>query len=234
MQALRVVFASVLCTALTLPAWAGHTGIPVEQIKLEALMTDTQKTGGTATTTEMVWWLPPQLWAHSLAQQKTPPDAVSRRFQGLFERYTVIAVLQADNESLVADFTSEADLRPKLQLVDMNGGAHRPIAPDKVDPALKTLLGVMRPILVSLIGPAGENMQFYVFPGRTASGKAVADPLGDGKMLVRLDRSEFSFRLPLGSLLPPRRDPANGEAFQGDYRYNPYTGAALQLADPGR
>ncbi|KQZ66146.1 MULTISPECIES: hypothetical protein [unclassified Lysobacter] len=72
-----------------------------------------------------------------------------------------------------------------------------------------------------------------MFRGRTANGKAFADPPGDGKMRGRLDRSEFGFRWPLGSL-PPRRDPANGEAFPGDYRYTPYTGAASQLADPGR
>ncbi|MEG3792614.1 hypothetical protein V1318_21040 [Lysobacter sp. CCNWLW3] len=242
MRRLRVLFMLCLGLAAVAPAWAGHTGLPVSQIRIDELMGDTQKTGGGANGSEMIWWLPPQLWAYVLDQQdanaegvsKKVSQEVSRQFQDLFTRNTVIAALRIDSLDESPNFSSEADLRGKLQLVDMHGGSHRPMAADQVDPALKGLLDTMRPMLVSMIGPAGENMQFYVFPGRTADGKPVADPLGDGKMLVRLDRSEFSFRLPLGGLLPARRDPANGETFPGGYRYNPYTGAELQAVGAGR
>lgn len=242
MRRLRLSFILCLALAAAAPAWAGHTGVPIGEIRVDELMGDTQKTGGGVGSSEMAWWLPPQLWAYVLDQQnagakgmsKKVSQDVSKHFQDLFTRHTVIAALRIDNLQDDVSFTSEADLRGKLQLIDMHGGAHRPIAADKVEPALKELLATMRPVLTGMIGPAGENMQFYVFPGHTADGRLVADPLGDGKMLVRLDRSEFSFRLPLGGLLPAQRDPANGEVFPGGYRYNPYTGAALQAVESGR
>lgn len=242
MRRLRAMFMLCLGLAAVAPAWAGHTGVPVGQIRIDELMSDTQKTGGGIGSSEMIWWLPPQLWAYVLDQQsagakgaaKQANQEVSRQFQDLFSRHTVIAALRINNQEPDISFTSEAELRSQLQLVDMHGGVHRPIADDKVDPALKGLLNTMRPMFTSMIGPAGENMQFYVFAGRTADDKPVADPLGDGKMLVRLSRSEFSFRLPLGGLLPARRDPANGETFPGGYRYNPYTGAELQAVGAGR
>lgn len=239
----RLSFMLCLALAAVAPAWAGHTGVPIGEIRVNELMSDTQKTGGGIDSSEMVWWLPPQLWAYVMDQQsagvkgaaKKGSDAMSKHFQELFTRHTVVAALRINNlKDDEIGFTKEADLRSQLRLVDMQGGVHQPIPADKVDPALKSLLDTMRPLLTSMIGPAGENMQFYVFPGRTADGRLVADPLGDGKMLIRLDRSEFSFRLPLGGLLPARRDPANGEIFPGGYRYNPYTGAQLQAVESGR
>lgn len=243
MRRLRLSFMLCLALAAAAPAWAGHTGVPIAEIRVDELMSDTQKTGGGVNGSEMVWWLPPQLWAYVLDRQnadakgaaKKTSDEVSRHFQDLFTRHTVIAALRIGNlDGEQVSFTSETDLRSKLQLIDMHGGSHRPIAADQVDRELKELLATMRPMLTSMIGPAGENMQFYVFPGQDKAGRPVADPLGDGKMRVRLDGSEFSFRLPLGGLLPARRDPANGEIFPGGYRYNPYTGAQLQAVEAGR
>ena len=242
MPYLRLVLALLLPFAAALPAHAANTPLPIEQIRIDELMNDTQKTGGGIESSEMVWWLPPQLWAYVLAKQegaggkhdKSASQAVSKQFQDLFTRHTVVAVLRiSDNNSLNPEFSSETELRSQLRLVDMHGESHTPVAADKVDPELSAILKVMRPVLTGLIGPAGENMQFYVFPGRGKAGP-VADALADGKMRVMLGRNEFVFRLPLGALLPARRDPGNGETFPGNYRYNPYTGSPLEAVGGGR
>jgi hypothetical protein len=56
----------------------------------------------------------------------------------------------------------------------------------------------------------------------------MVEPLGKGKMVVRLDGEDYDFRLPLDALLVPSQDPKTLEQFPGSYRFNPYTGAALR------
>jgi hypothetical protein len=50
---------------------------------------------------------------------------------------------------------------------------------------------------------------------------------------VVLAGTEFKFRLPLGSLLPPKFDPNTHEKFPGNYIYSPYTGSKLVNDVPG-
>ena len=44
---------------------------------------------------------------------------------------------------------------------------------------------------------------------------------------VTVAEKVFRYRLPLGSVLPPRFDPNTEETFPGNYNYSPFTGAKL-------
>ena len=49
---------------------------------------------------------------------------------------------------------------------------------------------------------------------------------------MTLGDATYRWRLPLGSLLPPRYDAKTGEKFSGNYLYSPFTGKELTTKAP--
>ena len=227
----------LLCAALLLaammetPAVHAAESAPADfKIKIDQLMSDTQKTSSSTDTVDLVWWIPPQFWASVLADNADVPDKTRAEIEEIFAKYTVVAAVKGSIGNFGVDkFASDDELRAQLRLVDPHGNSYAPIAADKLDSRLVVLIQVLKPLMASVVGQMGTNLNFYAFPAKTQDGKPVADPFGAGKLAVKLGSEEYAFRLPLGSLLPPRHDPASREVFPGSYRYNPYTGAALQV-----
>jgi len=54
-----------------------------------------------------------------------------------------------------------------------------------------------------------------------------ADPGATGVLRVAVDEREFTFHLPLASLLPKKFDPKSGDEFPGNYSFNPFSGEPL-------
>ena len=78
-----------------------------------------------------------------------------------------------------------------------------------------------------LLGPAGRNFHFFFFPATTEAGTAIADPRLPGDFSVRVVNERYSWRLPLGSLLPEKVCPADGERLNGAWLFCPWHGDRL-------
>lgn len=207
--------------------------LPPDRVKVNELTQDLQRSSQASDSLDLVWWIPAEFWDVVMAGEKEMGETTRREFGELFRDYTIVAAVKGKVGTFgVTDFESESDLREKMRIHDATGKPHRPIAADKVDRKLTMLIQVMRPMFKNLLGEMGDNMQFYVFPGKGADGKRMADPVGNGTFKVSMGDESYSYRLPLGSLLVPRRDPSSGEVFPGSYRFNPYTGAELQAESP--
>jgi len=123
---------------------------------------------------------------------------------------------------------SEDELRVRLRLVDTSRNAHRAL-PDRLVPAdAKILAASVR----ANSGVTDQMFRLVVFPGLDESGKAVASPLGEGSVRMRLEGMEVVWLLPLGSFLPPKACPIDGESMNGAWRFCPRNGASL--ATPAR
>lgn len=220
----------LLVSALVFPAWAQPSPRPLGQIKLEELAQDTQRLSSQPDGLELVWWLPSVYW-QAAAQTAGLPEADKAAFLRAFDGYVMVATVQGTMGLAGVDrFMDAREALADLRLVDTAGKTHLSLPDEQVPVPLKTMLGVMKPILANMIGPMGSNMHFAVFEDRDAEGKPLFDPLGSGRIRILTDRNSYSFRLPLGSLLPSRQDPVTGDVFPGDYLYSPYTGAPLQSA----
>jgi len=220
----------LLALAFAAPVLAAKPLQP-DQVKLNDLVTDLQRYSEDADALDMVWWIPEQFWTAVMAGEEDG-DESRDEFGEIFRRNVVIAAVKGDMTKLgSASFVSEAELRSQLRVLDPSGKPLAPIPADKVDPKLNLLLQIMRPMFKNVAGEIGGNMQFYVFPAQV-DGKPLADPLGQGQFTVMVGSTPYAFRLPLGSLLVPQRDPATGESFPGSYSFNPYTGAALSPESP--
>ncbi|WP_141456057.1 hypothetical protein [Pseudoxanthomonas sp. z9] len=219
--------------ALPGPAHAARVSVPPQEVKLDALTRDTQKHSLGGGRMEMVWWIPPEYWQISVAQNKGTDPETTADLGRMFGDYNIVAVVQGTVASdMEYRFTPESDVRDSTVLIAPDGRVLSVVAEDKVPARLAATLAFLRPILANSIGPLGKSMYFLVFPGNDAAGKRLADPLGDGHLRVKTSSKTHDFRLPLGSLLPDKRDAASGESFPGDFLYNPYTGRQLDASQP--
>lgn len=213
------------------PAGAQRLALAPQEVKLDQLLRDTQKSTLDKENVEIVWWIPPEYWIAALSQQPGVSAELRDEFVGMFSQFNIVATVRTGTGAQnFGSFVSQEDTLAHLVLTDPRGGAHLPLPADGLPAQLTATLDMVRPLLASVMGPLGSHLHFVVFPGRDAAGTRLVDPLDSGRLGVKTQVATYAFRLPLGSLLPPLHDPATGEAFPGDYQYNPYTGAPLQPA----
>jgi hypothetical protein len=109
----------------------------------------------------------------------------------------------------------------------------------ELSPDAQGLLSILKPVLANILGPMGQNFQFFLFPAQTSAGVAIADPRRAGSFSVVISdllgqkESVFGWRLPLTSLSPPRFCPVGQERVQADWKYCPWHGNPLdEVAAP--
>jgi hypothetical protein len=79
--------------------------------------------------------------------------------------------------------------------------------------------------------PPNSGEGTIVYPARNKDGKLLLDPTVAGGFKYIVYDKTFTWRLPLGSLLPPKFDPKTHEQFPGNFQFNPYTGTKLSATD---
>ena len=223
---------AALTASLALPALAQSNDAPrprpIPEVNANTLVSQTQLISEDPNRFQLVWWMPPQFWQRALLESDVP-KAEREKMVDLFTKYVVVAVVKGDlGDFGVKNFADGATLRRQLRLVDADGTRVAALPEDDLEAELAILFTVMRPVMASFIGPAGQNMQMFAFPGRDRAGKPRADALAAGTVRFDLDGAPFAFETPLSSLLMPMYDGASGQEFPGTYRFNPYTGAPLQ------
>ena len=200
-----------------------------ESVNINALIQETQQMSDAPNEITLVWWLPEQFWEASLSQNPAIIPAQIEDFLAVVRPYTIIAVVDGTMGPFGGvTYTSEQAIRHSVVVRDTRGRRHSPLPESEVSPDTAILLGMMKPMVTNMLGPVGENMHFLVFQSEARGRRPIADPTDEGVLSVSIAGTEFVYRLPLGSLLPPKYDPRTGERFPGNYEYNPYTGTMLR------
>jgi hypothetical protein len=212
----------------------GGESLAQDRIDLQALIQETQKHSLDPGHMTIVWWMPSEFWRASLAQnpgiRKEQTEAILQILAG----YTMVAVADGSIGPFGGvTFNTEDVVRSGVTVRDPQGRTHSPLDNDSIDVDAKNLLQMLRPGLGNTLGSLGQNIYFVLFRA-TADGRPIADPKGKGTFTVVLRDTEYSYRLPLGSLLPPKYDPATRETFPGNYMFNPFTGGALTAPPPSK
>lgn len=195
-------------------------------VNIQDLIQETQRLNQEANTMTLVWWVPSAFWEESMRSNRSLSDEQVADFVAILDEYSTFIVIRAkigvmgsftfaDRDELADNLkfvVGDAELAP-LAMADLNGDA-------------RNFFTVMKPMMTQMLGQMGEGMEFFVYPNRIA-GEVLLDPRQEGHFAFTAYENEFDWRLPLGSLLPPATDPATGETFPGNYRYNPFTGSKL-------
>lgn len=226
-----VIFAALSFVLLlgTLPP-----GVCKAQVKeasrpdLNAFIQETQKTSTDTDKLDFVWWIPEEYWRLVFSDDPTMTEASIDELVGVLEPYTVFAVVVGKLGPIGGPrWTSEENVRASIALKDDKGRSYTVLSAEQIDPDAANLMHMMRPVLANILGPMGENMHFYLFPRTRPDGTPIWDTRAPGRITLALGQSEYTWRLPLGSLLPPKTCPVCGAQLSGAYNYCPWDGTKL-------
>ncbi len=200
-----------------------------KKVDINALVGETQKMSQSADEMTLLWWTPEEFWRVSFEQNPNMTAAQSEEFIKFLRPYTVIMAIDGKIGAFGGvTYKPEATIKNSIQIIDSQGTYYRPLGDEKIDADTKNLLSMMKPVFVNMLGPMGQNMHFFLFPSLNEKGRKIADAKREGTFSVKLDKREFKWRLPLGSLLPPKVCPVDGEKMSGAWKYCPWHGVELK------
>lgn len=175
----------------------------------------------------MAVWLPTELFEAAFAAHGVP-ESRATPILDLLRPYTIIMLNKADVGPMGAQtFVSEPDLRRDTRLVDAAGNRYTPIQANEIPPDINILLENMRPAIERSAGPAGKHMYLMVFWSANKTGARIGEATRQGRFSVAITDQMLHWRTPLGSLVPPKKDPMTGEILSGAWTYSPWTGVKL-------
>ena len=210
---------------LSTPAAAGQERATAET--LEALNQETRQQLNGAGVADFVWWLPTDWWRLTLSGNETIPAEFLQRTEAALAQYTLVLIAHGDAGPGNLTWADETALRAEVSLIDERGQAHPPIVTEEVTADARAAVDAIRPSFATLLGPAGRNFHFFFFPATNDAGTAIADPRVPGEISVRVVDERYRWRLPLGSLLPQKRCPVDGERLNGGWQFCPWHGDRL-------
>lgn len=198
----------------------------VEAVDIQQLVQDTQRFNQDVRVTKMVWWIPVEFWETTLEQDPGLTEEQKKEFIDALEDYSAFAV----SHSTVGTFgsvtnKSRSEIEENISLV-VDGDEIVALDSDDLSSDAAAFYTMMKPMMAQMLGQFGQGMEFFVYPNKR-EGKLVIDPKKEGSFYFELFGEKYEWRLPIGSLLPPKVDLETGETFPGNYKFNPFTGSEL-------
>jgi hypothetical protein len=153
-------------------------------------------------------------------------------FVDVMRPYTLMVVVdgKVEDDGRVTHFP-EAQVRSSVRMQGRDGVSYPPLAASKVGEGPNIVVEVIKPILTNLLGPLGENMRFFYFPATGKDGVRLAEARGSGQLSMFLGPREYRWRLPLGSVFPPKQCPTCTEFYSGAFKFCPLDGIKLPAGD---
>jgi hypothetical protein len=200
-----------------------------QKIDLNALVEETQKDSDHPDEMTLVWWVPEAFWKTSFEQDKDVTPKQAEDFMKILRPYIVVIVVDGKIGTFGSmTYKTEALIKNNIQIVDGKGNSFRPLPEDKISSEAKTMLSIMKPVMVNMLGAIGQNMHFILFPAQNAKSEEIINVMKEGSLAVKLDAREFKWRLPLSSLVPRKVCPVDGETHNGAWKYCPWHGTELK------
>jgi hypothetical protein len=198
----------------------------VRAANVQELIRDTQRMTQDKGQMTMVWWLPQAFWETSLdANTSLSPEGRAQTLKAL-EDYTMFVLVHAKTGiGGITDASSREDMLLNSTF-EVGGETIKPLHGDSISSGASVIIGAFKPVLTHMLGQFGEILQIIVYPSKK-DGKLILDPRATGSFTYTLFDQTYRWRLPLGSLMPPKFDRKTKEQFPGNYDFNPYTGAKL-------
>jgi hypothetical protein len=193
---------------------------------LQQLTHETQRMSQASQELTLIWWMPQAWWEASLSSNSALSPEGRAQILAALEDYSIFAIARAKITIASLDARSKSEMLANARL-EIDGKTIAPIAPEKLTAAAQAVLASVKPVLAGMLGKVGQSVEMVIYPSKQGDQKLI-DPLRPGSFKYTLYDQTFTWRLPLGSLLPPKVDPKTSEEFPGSYEFNPYTGEPLR------
>jgi hypothetical protein len=218
---------------LALPAVAVDKK-PIEEVDTGSMARDAQTnpTGAGEDHISLAWWIPKEYWEAVMSRDNVTPAESKKELLKILSSVSLLAVVQGDVSEGTFDFYSKEEVDKNLRITfSGESGKKKLMIKDDIEPGLRDLLEVLKPILAGAMGNMGQNMHFYVIDDRSPRGRVV-DPYAEGIIEVELASRDNQvldgkIELPINSLFVPRKCP-NGKEAHISWKYCPWTGEKLE------
>ncbi len=201
-----------------------------EKVDMQKFIHETQRLEQGPNSFQLIWWIPTEFWKQSF--RNTPSLTVEQKegFYQAVDDYIVVCVIDAKTTAFGSIVpSSRNEILDKLSLTIGEGKMMKSLPNSEVSDDALNLFAMMKPMMSKMLGQFGKGMEFICFRGLNAEGEKLLDPKGKNSFVINMEKTEYKWRLPLGSLLPPKYDSRSGEKFPGNYIFNPFTGNKLVL-----
>jgi hypothetical protein len=207
---------------------------PLQQVNVNALTAETQKSIGERNSVSMVWIIPAEFWQVSLAQDKNLVEFQRRAVLNALEKYAFIGVVRAEVSPLgVFEFHDQDKVFRKLTAALVKGKA-APV-PLKVflkadDQDAQLVIDSMKPVLKNALGKMGEHFHLFVVKNRDDGGRPLISGYETSKVRVSLGAigedkgGTVEIAFPLDSLHVPRICADCGRPAHISWSYCPFCG----------
>jgi len=150
-------------------------------------------------------------------------------FINIVKPYTVLVVIDG-RMNLIGSFSykSKDEISKKIKIFDSYNNTYYPLKDNEISTDAKDFIELMKPFFSNMLGPFGQNLQFFLFPSENKYKSKMIDVKSNGFFKFEYNNIEYKYRLPLGSLMPQKTCHKCYENFTGNYLYCPWDGNLLK------
>ncbi len=199
----------------------------IKNIDYNQFIRETQKNSSDGKKISLVWWIPIEFWDITLHNNNTLSEEQIIKFMETLKSYSIFAVIDGEVSGF-GGFTYESvdSISQNIVLIDNDNKNFKPLKYEALDAFLQNLLSVFKPLLKNSMGQLGENMNFFVFPDIDGN-KRISNPYLKGCVTIKIKDKEYKWRTPLGTLMPQKVCPKDGELMNGAWEFCPWDGEKL-------
>lgn len=229
MKSARLLNLSVFIGAILICGSMSLSFAQDRRVNANALIQETQKMILNPDQMTMVWWIPEEFWQVSFEQNPNIEKTQAELYMNYLRPYMLIVVVDGKVGSFGwIIYKTEPHIRNSIRIIDSQGISYSPVDDEKIKYGAKYFLSMMKPVFEDMLGSMGPNMHFFLFPSKSKTGQSITVAKSDGFFSVKLGEREYTWRLPLGPLVPPKICPVDGEELSGGWKFCPWHGVELK------
>lgn len=219
----KKLFLLLFCLASSTSVYSQNSSI-----NLDELINETQFLSEDPDVMRLVWYIPIEYWRVTFEADPSISKKEVEEIIDVLDDYEMFAILDGTFGVFGSvKYKDKSETRRGLTLESTDGTKYYPLDDAEINDETIGLLSLMQPILSSMMGTMGENMQFFLFKGRV-NGERLIDPVSLGSFKVNMSEESFNFELPLSALIPPKFCPIDNKKMKGTWSYCPFHGTELK------
>lgn len=198
-----------------------------KSIDYNQFIRETQKNISEGSKISIVWWIPVEFWDIALHKNNSLSEDQIKKFLEILKSYSIFAVIDAEVGVLGGfSYTPLDSISENIVLIDNDSKSFKPLKYEVLEVSIQNLLSAFKPMLKNAMGQLGENMNFFVFSDNDGS-KRISNPYSKGYVIIKIKDKEYKWRTPLGTLLPQKFCPKDGDLMNGAWDFCPWDGEKL-------
>lgn len=204
-------------------------GMRAQAVDIAKLVADTQRLAQNPKDITLVWWIPTEFWDATLRDNPGITEEQRKEFTKTLEAYMIVAVAAVDIGAFGGMTPKSRDTILANTELRVGGKVRVVLKESEVSPDAANFVGMMKPMMGKMLGQFGQGVEFLLFSNDGADEALVVRATEKGEFSFSAFGNRYEWKLPLGSLLPPKHDPKTKQEFPGDFIFNPYTGDKLTV-----